>query len=145
MCFNTSHVTLYLPAAGRSLIWSAFQYISCYSLSELESNSGKFKSMFQYISCYSLSNSNSLFYRNPVRFNTSHVTLYLKGYKFLSLYNSCFNTSHVTLYRFLPDLSKCPSSRFNTSHVTLYHNADLDVFRLVKFQYISCYSLSNGN
>ena len=76
VCFNTSHVTLYLT-------------------NHLRLNSQK---TFQYISCYSLSKNAKADTDTKLRFNTSHVTLYHiisqnnKG-NFLG-----FNTSHVTLY-----------------------------------------------
>ena len=54
MCFNTSHVTLYL-----------FE-ISSFDLS----------STFQYISCYSLSHGMRILCSITQRFNTSHVTLH---------------------------------------------------------------------
>ena len=55
LCFNTSHVTLYLIALQLVLdVWS-FQYISCYSLSMERLPEMETKIVFQYISCYSLS------------------------------------------------------------------------------------------
>ena len=53
--------------------------------------------MFQYITCYSLSTVDSNLCAVSSRFNTSHVTLYLWQQKQVHLWNS-FNTSHVTLY-----------------------------------------------
>ena len=97
---------------------------------------------FQYISCYSLSNCKEYRLYKQKGFNTSHVTLYLKSFirhftrsfwfQYISCYSlsvgssfsnlsiSCFNTSHVTLYQ---SFDRCPCfccCRFNTSHVTLY-------------------------
>ena len=76
-------------------------------------------------------------------FNTSHVTLYLEVHDKQKHCRS-FNTSHVTLYR-------CPNrthsghyGRFNTSHVTLYPMERRIAETVNKFQYISCYSLSQS-
>ena len=120
--------------------------------------------MFQYISCYSLSSSGIflpviigvsihlmlLFIENldvitanlNLRFNTSHVTLYLFPINTKFLKEQCFNTSHVTLYPF-------PQ---NTGQLLLrvsIHLMLLFIFcffstsdAAVPFQYISCYSLS---
>ena len=55
---------------------------------------------------------------------------------------ACFNTSHVTLY---PDGSTVlvpGETCFNTSHVTLYRKPSVKSFILNRFQYITCYSLS---
>ena len=76
ICFNTSHVTLYLiPDSATSVIFT-FQYISCYSLSTTEYNASYDTSQFQYISCYSLSQMLNAESERKIRFNTSHVTLY---------------------------------------------------------------------
>ena len=74
--FNTSHVTLYLQNVDYGKMAKGFQYISCYSLSEVvilvgsflssfntshvtlylgHEQTGSFALRFQYISCYSLS------------------------------------------------------------------------------------------
>ena len=53
--FNTSHVTLYQFRKPRLYVLSAFQYISCYSLSMRLSEIKIPTDLFQYISCYSLS------------------------------------------------------------------------------------------
>ena len=78
---------------------AAFQYISCYSLSVLEDGSDLFINWFQYISCYSLSIENRSPKYNRLRFNTSHVTLYLVNQCFVVIPDIRFNTSHVTLYQ----------------------------------------------
>ena len=81
--------------------------------------------------------------------------------------SACFNTSHVTLYQYPNSESELVEFRFNTSHVTLYRNKPgihpdsilvsihlmllFIMFEWVhcnykrKFQYISCYSLSQEN
>ena len=54
--FNTSHVTLYRQMTAAEMLQQVkFQYISCYSLSEIEPAGGRENETFQYISCYSLS------------------------------------------------------------------------------------------
>ena len=78
--------------------------------------------LFQYISCYSLS---AVAVDMRVR---------IIG----------FNTSHVTLYRCCDNACDSCCRRFNTSHVTLYLSRNVLVTIAYEFQYISCYSLSNG-
>ena len=107
--------------------------------------------------------SNSIIYNILYCFNTSHITLYRKQSKSVRRQVTCFNTSHVTLYLSMsikfPHCKHC----FNTSHVTLYHSpgsgstmllgfntSHVTLYRqsisllhlYLKFQYISCYSLS---
>ena len=53
---------------------------------------------FQYISCYSLSNCKEYRLYKQKGFNTSHVTLYRKPGTAKLPAESSFNTSHVTLY-----------------------------------------------
>ena len=53
-----------------------------------------------------------------------------------------FNTSHVTLYRRGYDMSYMSKRSFNTSHVTLYQRRDTTEQLESAFQYITCYSLS---
>ena len=54
-----------------------------------------------------------------IRFNTSHVVVYLDAYKYTYVEPS-FNTSHVVVYRIvLLNISQV-HSRFNTSHVVVY-------------------------
>ena len=78
LCFNTSHVTLYLIPVSCTAKNSKFQYISCYSLSEV-----------------------SAIIAGPItRFNTSHVTLYPSTYRKengmkLFQYISCYSLSYV--------------------------------------------------
>ena len=55
LSFNTSHVTLYRYVGRFNRIWFEFQYISCYSLSQVNCFSLNKILRFQYISCYSLS------------------------------------------------------------------------------------------
>ena len=96
---------------------------------------------FQYISCYSLSNRTPFLVERKKGFNTSHVTLY-RAASFPCIDNmDSFNTSHVTLYLntvfhsrrtttvsihlmllfiLMEDGTKHLEVSFNTSHVTLY-------------------------
>ena len=86
--------------------------------------------------------SNSIIYNILYCFNTSHITLYRKQSKSVRRQVTCFNTSHVTLYLSMsikfPHCKHC----FNTSHVTLYRQSISLLHLYLKFQYISCYSLS---
>ena len=119
-CFNTSHVTLYPGQNAPDIPYMKFQYITCYSLStwgipatvqhnvsihhmllfiQAESNFLLFghgvsiHHMLLFIEIRSSASAN-LF----LRFNTSHVTLYLASPFRHLLFRCCFNTSHVTLY-----------------------------------------------
>ena len=117
--FNTSHVTLYLIPVSCTAKNSKFQYISCYSLSEV-----------------------SAIIAGPItRFNTSHVTLYPSTYRKengmkLFQYISCYSLSYVnkkdksiiqmfqyiscySLSNYTENIMEDKAS-FNTSHVTLY-------------------------
>ena len=118
--FNTSHVTLYPLHVFDYIRQIMFQYISCYSLSGGRKFRMGVENRFQYISCYSLSEIGNTKDKLELRFNTSHVTLYLDAwlqlhnnqvFQYISCYSlshqlrhlyhhyCCFNTSHVTLYR----------------------------------------------
>ena len=61
-----------------------FQYISCYSLSGSIGELSVVNRLFQYISCYSLSVTGNTYGAKDVRFNTSHVTLYLGVLRIIS-------------------------------------------------------------
>ena len=102
--------------------YTEFQYISCYSLSQMKQSDASAFVEFQYISCYSLS-----FQATPLAFH--HL---------------CFNTSHVTLY---PDVLSLMLSQCSFQYISCYSLSELPphLWRvLVPFQYISCYSLSRG-
>ena len=75
--------------------------------------------MFQYISCYSLSHS------SKISTEYIHVSIHLM-LLFIASDSYRVNTS----------------SCFNTSHVTLYHDFIGKLPCVIRFQYISCYSLS---
>ena len=134
---------LFIEVSGvGSAVVEAFQYISCYSLSNCKE--------YRLYKQKGFNTSHVTLYRKPgtaklpaeSSVNTSHVTLYLKSFirhftrsfwfQYISCYSlsvgssfsnlsiSCFNTSHVTLYQ---SFDRCPCfccCRFNTSHVTLY-------------------------
>ena len=99
---------------------------------------------FQYISCYSLSNCKEYRLYKQKGFNTSHVTLYRKPGTAKLPAESSFNTSHVTLYLNLRMMLVQIMLCFNTSHVTLYQVENFTLKSRTMFQYISCYSLSFG-
>ena len=147
--------------------WMAelFQYISCYSLSEYGNLKKLQKSCFNtsHVTLYRVKT--QLRADHPRSFNTSHVTLYPLWLNFRRLSQKSFNTSHVTLYLEVHDkqkhcrsfntshvtLYRCPNrthsghyGRFNTSHVTLYPMERRIAETVNKFQYISCYSLSQS-
>ena len=101
------------------------------------------KITFQYITCYSLS--------WPVRISTlqrqvsiHHMLLFIKGHLSNVCKESGFNTSHVTLYPVTRTLFRWLMS-FNTSHVTLYQAIMKKRVPFSRFQYITCYSLSNSS
>ena len=96
--FNTSHVTVYRIAGKIYGFVSAFQYISCYCLSE--------------IGAPCLTGSSN--------FNTSHVTVYRTTRDIFVDSSVDFNTSHVTVYQHLESASRTEKTYFNTSHVTVY-------------------------
>ena len=143
-CFNTSHVTLY-PTSGWDLTSPVtFQYISCYSLSEMVKFDYYAIYMFQYISCYSLSVTVTEEFVPETGFNTSHVTLYPQPFYDRHQLLQSFNTSHVTLYLLWINRWKAIRNSFNTSHVTLYRFPERNLRIRIQFQYISCYSLSES-
>ena len=75
-CFNTSHVTLYQyrrPKPPHVSIVSIHHMLLFISFADPDPTSF---SRFQYITCYSLSDVQHLLLVNYIGFNTSHVTLY---------------------------------------------------------------------
>ena len=120
-------------------------------------------SWFQYISCYSLSVQGAAEMPWLISFNTSHVTLYLQQmvadadevtFQHISCYSLSdqytvkpfSNTVSIHLMLLFIVLAKPKQyaawRSFNTSHVTLYLTAHEPDYPILKFQYISCYSLS---
>ena len=96
-----------------------FQYISCYSLSQLFSSQSyparrfntshvtlyqweqmkiKKSDVFQYISCYSLSNKAYYIKRTLIKVSIHLMLLFILLTSWRSSHRSSFNTSHVTLY-----------------------------------------------
>ena len=119
-CFNTSHITLY-----RKQSKSVRRQVTCFNTSHVT----------LYLSM------SIKFPHCKHCFNTSHVTLYHLLKKFQILLVKGFNTSHVTLYH-SPGSGSTMLLGFNTSHVTLYRQSISLLHLYLKFQYISCYSLS---
>ena len=119
-CFNTSHVTLY---RYKWMLFYAGWIVSIHLMLLfiiIGLALALWKKMFQYISCYSLSQMWCCWTTGHLRFNTSHVTLYLLLRKMKQLGKTSFNTSHVTLYHDPHVRLQVSDRRFNTSHVTLY-------------------------
>ena len=79
-----------------------------------------------------------------VNFNTSHVTVYLLFSFNTSNSSTYFNTSHVTVYRTVFLAPGIFPLHFNTSHVTVYLTIEEHEKQVIKFQYISCYGLSQS-
>ena len=138
--FNTSHVILYLLRYLR--VASTIQvsiHLMLFFIKTLAKDVGK-SIVFQYISCYSLSDLWGETEGGKTGFNTSHVILYLKDYvssPTLSAfqYISCYSLSkakegeadgeHVSIHLMLFFIDKdlyCNRHKrsFNTSHVILY-------------------------
>ena len=82
--FNTSHVTLYHFSQKSKQKSFMFQYITCYSLSLRHVMEYIGVKVFQYITCYSLSIERVKQMIGKASFNTSHVTLYLIRFFFVS-------------------------------------------------------------
>ena len=144
LCFNTSHVTLYLKLNPKKVEYlTGFQYISCYSLSHVSGRNSATPFQFQYISCYSLSIDAVGTTAMKVSFNTSHVTLYQKwtdlsiNVRRMFQYISCYSLSgmgtRLELQSKLFQYISCYS--LSVTRVKILGEAD-------EFQYISCYSLS---
>ena len=120
LCFNTSHVTLYLQHVSRIRRENNSFNTSHVTLYPDQREFCISVCMFQYISCYSLSWNGEYKWDGTIRFNTSHVTLYLHpasqssahvrvSIHLMLLFIISFSTEFTIL-----------KTRFNTSHVTLY-------------------------
>ena len=139
--FNTSHVTLYLQQMVADADEVTFQHISCYSLSDQYT----VKPFSNTVSIHLM----LLFILETVRdhpeysrFNTSHVTLYREEVVWYGTEN-CVSIHLMLLFIVLAKPKQYAAWRsFNTSHVTLYLTAHEPDYPILKFQYISCYSLS---
>ena len=134
-CYSLSFAKEILDIACKG-----FQYISCYSLSQ-PGIGIDYATGFQYISCYSLS---SIHLTTTLISEVSiHLMLlFINNRNIMECKEICFNTSHVTLYRLWGARTGHCDICFNTSHVTLYRIGVSKIVRKLKFQYISCYSLS---
>ena len=75
---------------------------------------------FQYISCCSLSVCDGVRYFIHLRFNTSHVVVYLLGIISAECGLFSFNTSHVVVYHGHSKMVQEREKSFNTSHVVVY-------------------------
>ena len=161
--FNTSHVTVYHIL---QCLYEVFLQISIHLMLlfivfwqyHLTTSSA-----FQYISCYCLSWSWVIWWKEKII--SIHlmllfiITINAERFQFCN-----FNTSHVTVYQMriwtrsdrtgisihlmllfirISHVALATVCYFNTSHVTVYHRAVLDILCAIKFQYISCYCLSN--
>ena len=146
-CFNTSHVTLYQRKYGEMSRRIEFQYISCYSLSDLREKQRKriFVSihlMLLFIVYQSelphwpdlvsihlmlLFIGKSLFVFPTLNgFNTSHVTLY-PSFATGRACGSAVSIHLMLLFIKYEQVAKWLEERFNTSHVTLYLVFAIDV------------------
>ena len=118
--FNTSHVTVYLFSAWLILLSNAFQYISCYGLSEAV-------------------------VINAVRqcnFNTSHVTVYPHPSR--SSQGRISISIHLML-RFILSRTSVAGNVSSFQYISCYglsSTTDLSSSGSREFQYISCYGLS---
>ena len=121
--FNTSHVTLYQRQMRVSQFFSVFQYISCYSLST---------------HCLSAC-------LRARCFNTSHVTLYHSSYS--GRYSERIVSIHLMLLFIEKSGLWYVPPRIVSIHLMLLFIADNaeKLADATKFQYISCYSLSDSS
>ena len=119
-----------------------FQYISCCSLSVRKRHHHFLLSRFNTSHVVVYLAPTSSIAKSILRFNTSHVVVYLLALKISWHSSTSFNTSHVVVYRIHAQKHTIHILRFNTSHVVVYHK-DFNFYNdSVKFQYISCCSLS---
>ena len=119
-----------------------FQYISCYSLSNLLIMKRYCKNMFQYISCYSLSRKYPWGNQREIGVSIHLMLLFILRQKTTDRTDGCFNTSHVTLYRRWTFQNRW---QWTFQYISCYSlSIPEDVQDKIKklFQYISCYSLS---
>ena len=143
LCFNTSHVTLYHLHSTDFVYKYAFQYISCYSLSEMA------------------------WWPKWSRkcFNTSHVTLYHGIWRFINRPNFVsihlmllfiffcvfryYHCSTVSIHLMLLFIMLSGSVSFLPHFVSIHlmllfiQQEYTDNINTFVFQYISCYSLSD--
>ena len=137
------HMLLFIGywTGNSSHVWT-FQYITCYSLSSSQ-RCGLCHTIVSIHHMLLFITYKPSFLVSVRSFNTSHVTLYQFRKREIFSCFVRFNTSHVTLYHLKERASDSIQTRFNTSHVTLYRKPDHGKRFWGKFQYITCYSLSN--
>ena len=119
-----------------------FQYISCYSLSMTSKHYKYFQPKFQYISCYSLSRKYPWGNQREIGVSIHLMLLFILRQKTTDRTDGCFNTSHVTLYRRWTFQNRW---QWTFQYISCYSlSIPEDVQDKIKklFQYISCYSLS---
>ena len=142
ICFNTSHVVVYLDLFLQFLKIIKFQYISCCSLSVFLISNSKILYQFQYISCCSLSfiNASTIYFI----FVSIHLMLQfivkIAGAEGQLL---GFNTSHVVVYRIIEIcgiIFKLVSIHLMLQFIRYTFLQNIQNFW---FQYISCCSLSS--
>ena len=137
------HMLLFISGSGlcgAAAYW--FQYITCYSLSDLLSQILHGYRQFQYITCYSLSGTCPSWSRNLWSFQ--YITCYS-----LSLVPDPFLCFwHVSIHHMLLFISGHRSGPSLLPHVSIHHMLlFINIWRhrlkcLWGFQYITCYSLS---
>ena len=119
--FNTSHVTVYHKARPCTMCHTMISIHPMLLFIAMPAIFSALFSGFQYIPCYCLSQLAVPVLKSGAHFNTSHVTIYLvhnphTGYPNSFQYIPCYCLSPLShtfllLYRY-----------FNTSHVTVYQN-----------------------
>ena len=140
--FNTSHVTVYLYAIFLAVlqILISIHLMLLFIVSDVQSKVEK--KAFQYISCYCLSQLMDWKKDAKIHFNTSHVTVYHGASGQQLMENENFNTSHVTVY---PARWGVYVGEMIFQYISCYC-LSVEVFRIREqnnsFQYISCYCLS---
>ena len=139
-CFNTSHVTLYRRT------WIKTIPEECVSIHHmlLFIHTGETKKVigkqFQYITCYSLSERMPLVFWWK-RVSIHHMLLFIWIDWDLCRNRICFNTSHVTLYPYSETVYEYD---YKFQYITCYSLSQCrkSKKKARKFQYITCYSLS---
>ena len=123
------------------LVFKAFKYISCYSLSQIELQRCAPFIIQIHLMLFFIAFASRLLLRLYRYSNTSHVILYqvasgdineVDSFKYISCYSLSERTKKM----------KCTLINSNTSHVILYPRNMGVKAGLVEFKYISCYSLS---
>ena len=143
--------------------WSIQIHLMLFFIRSASGSSGT-AAQFKYISCYSLSEQENKIVQTWEHSNTSHVILYLIERCEMKSDMIDSNTSHVILYQFDIRPLDAVGKNSNTSHVILYQapannrgifmpiqihlmlffilNPPSQPLPLIRFKYISCYSLS---